>query len=328
MTAFKHWAVAAIAFTALALPSVAQGQTQAPAWPTRPVKFLLPLGAGAGADIGARLIAEKLSAKWGQSVVVENRPGGDGFVAITGFISSNDDHTMFLGPASSFTAHPYLHDKLPYSMSDLAPVARISATVVALNAAPSLNAKSVRDVATMAKAQPGKLNWATITGATDLIVAAWLKTAGIDMVKVPYRNPVQALTDVGEGRLHLYSAAYAIVRPQVQAGRVQMLAVMSSTPFSGLPNVPTVAQAGFPELTFDGLVGLFGQRGMPQALRERIANDVKEALADKALADKLVASAQEVVPGGPAELAASIDAQFKAVAGIAKTLGLKAATNQ
>jgi tripartite-type tricarboxylate transporter receptor subunit TctC len=260
-------------------------------------------------------------------VVVENRPGGDGFVAITGFINANDDHTLFLGPASSFTAHPYLHDKLPYKMSDLSPVARISATVVTLNAPPALGVKTVGELMAMAKAQPGKLNWATITGATDLIFAAFLKNAGLDMAKIPYRNPVAALTDVAENRLHVYIAAYAIVRPQVQAGRVQLLAVTSSKPVKTLPNVPTVTQAGFPALTFDGLVGIFGQRDMPLALRERIAADVKTALADPAVFEKLTNSGQEVVPGTAAEFAASIDEQFKAVAGIAKTLGLKAATN-
>jgi len=325
MHALKHWTATAVVLAALALPSIAQAQQQS--WPSRPVKFVLPLGAGSGADLGARLLADKLSTKWGQPVVVENRPGGDGFVAITSFVSSNDDHTLFLGPASSFTAHPYLHDKLPYKMSDLSPVARISATVVTLNAPQSMNIKSFKELADMAKAQPGKLNWATITGATDLIVAAWLKKAGIDMQKVPYRNPVQALTDVGEGRLHLYSAAYAIVRPQIQAGRVQLLAVSSTKRVSMLPDVPTITEAGFPDLTFDGLVGVFGQRDMPLALRERIASDVREALSDRPLADKLVASGQEVVPGSAVELSASIDEQFKAVAEIAKTLNLKAATN-
>jgi tripartite-type tricarboxylate transporter receptor subunit TctC len=323
MHPLKHWTGAAVILAALVLPAATQAQQQS--WPSRPVKFILPLGPGSGADLGARLLAEKLSARWGQSVVVENRPGGDGFVAITGFVSANDDHILFLGPASSFTAHPYLHDKLPYKMSDLSPIARISATVVTLNVPPSLNAKSWKDVAAMAKAQPGKLNWATITGATDLIFAAWLKTAGLDMVKVPYRNPVAALTDVAEGRLHVYSAAYAIVRPQIQAGRVQLLAVTSSDPVKTLPNVPTIAQAGFPALTFDGLVGIFGQRDMPLALRERIAADVKASLADPVLAEKLTASGQEVVPGSAAEFAASIDQQFKSVAEIAKTLGIKAA---
>jgi tripartite-type tricarboxylate transporter receptor subunit TctC len=101
---FKNWTGAAVLLAALALPSVAQAQQQS--WPTRPVKFILPLGPGAGADIGARLFAERLSAKWGQPVVVENRPGGDGFVAIGAFTSAKDDHVLLWGPAAAFTAHP------------------------------------------------------------------------------------------------------------------------------------------------------------------------------------------------------------------------------
>ena len=178
-----------------ALPSAAQN------WPTRPVKILLPLGPGSGADIGARLIAEKLAAKWGQPVVVENRPGGDGFVAINAFVGARDDHMLFFGPAASFTAHPYLHDKLPYDPRDLAPVARVSATLVSLTAPPQLNVKSLGELLAMARAQPGKLNWASVTGATDLVIAAFLKREGLDMAKVPYRDPVQALNDVAEGRL-------------------------------------------------------------------------------------------------------------------------------
>ena len=112
--------LAAGALSAAAQPASPQS------WPQRPVKFILPLGPGSGADIGARLIAEKLAAKWGQPVVVENRPGGDGFVAINAFVSARDDHMLLFGPASSFTAHPYLHDKLPYDPRDLAPVARVS----------------------------------------------------------------------------------------------------------------------------------------------------------------------------------------------------------
>ena len=104
MHSFKNWTGAAVLLAALPLPSVAQAQQQS--WPTRPVKFILPLGPGAGADIGARLFAERLSAKWGQPVVVENRPGGDGFVAIGAFTSAKDDHVLLWGPAAAFTAHP------------------------------------------------------------------------------------------------------------------------------------------------------------------------------------------------------------------------------
>jgi tripartite-type tricarboxylate transporter receptor subunit TctC len=325
MLAYKHWICAALIASALASPSLAQAQ--APAWPQRTVKFILPLGPGSGADIGARLIAEKLSARWGQPVVVENRPGGDGFVAIGAFVNSKDDHTLLFGPASSFTAHPYLHDKLPYDPRDLAPVARVSATLIALAVPPSLDVKTLGDVVAMAKAQPGKLNWATITGATDLVLAGFLKSTGIEMAKIPYRDPVQALNDVAEGRLHLYWAAYAIVRAQAQAGRVKIIAITASEPTSVLPGMPTVAQAGFPQMTFDGLVGVYGQRDMPLELRERIADGVKATLADPALRERLEATGQVVVPGSAAEFAASIEQQRATVAAIAKVLGIKAATH-
>ena len=124
---------------ALAALAVSAPPSSAQSWPQRPVRFILPLGPGSGADLGARLIAEKLAAKWGQPVVVENRPGGDGFVAINAFVSARDDHMLLFGPASSFTAHPYLHDKLPYDPRDLAPVARVSATLIALSAPPPVS---------------------------------------------------------------------------------------------------------------------------------------------------------------------------------------------
>src|SRR5436305_8157705 len=123
-------------------------------WPVRTVKFIVTLGPGAGADISARLLAEKLSAKWGQPVVVENRPGGDGFVAINAFTSARDDHTMLFGPASSFTAHPYLHSKLPYDPRDLAPVARVSSTLVSIGVPPSLGTRSLKEIFARARAEP------------------------------------------------------------------------------------------------------------------------------------------------------------------------------
>jgi tripartite-type tricarboxylate transporter receptor subunit TctC len=295
-------------------------------WPQRSVKFILPLGPGSGADIGARLIAEKLTAKWGQPVVVENRPGGDGFVAINAFTGARDDHTLLFGPASSFTAHPFLHEKLPYDPRDLAPVARVSATLIAISVPPSLDVKSIGDLVAMARAQPGKLNWATITGATDLVLAGFLKTHNLDMAKIPYRDPVQALNDVAEGRLHLYWAALAIVRTQMQAGRIKVIAITASEPSKVVPDIPTVTQAGFPGLTFDGLVGLYGTRDMPDALREKIAADVKDVLADAAIVSRLQATGQEVVPGSAAEFAAAIDRQRAGVAETAKVLGIKAAT--
>src|SRR2546430_1531948 len=132
-------------------------------WPQRPVKFLVTLGAGAGVDIGTRLLADRLSARWGQPVVVENRPGGDGIVAITSFLSARDDHILLAAPTSSFTAHPYLHDNLPYKPADLLPIVRVSNTLITISVPVSLNIATFADLIAMARAQPGKLNWAGTT---------------------------------------------------------------------------------------------------------------------------------------------------------------------
>ena len=127
-------AVSTLIAATLALSALLPGScAAADAWPNRPVRFIVTLGPGSGVDIGARLFADKLSARWGQPVVVENRPGGDGMVAITSFLSAHDDHTLLVSPVSSFTAHPYFHDKLPYDPQDLIPIARISKTVVAVS---------------------------------------------------------------------------------------------------------------------------------------------------------------------------------------------------
>jgi len=300
------------------------GTAAAQSWPQRPVKLILPLGPGSGADISARLFADRLTRRWGQSVVVENRPGADGIVAITAFIAAADDHTFLWGPASSFVAHPYLHDKMPYDRRDLSPVARVSSTLVSVSVPASLNINSISDVFALAKAEPGKLNWATITGVTDFIVAGYLKNAGLEMTKVPYRDTVQALNDLGEGRIQFYLAALAIVRPQIQAGRIKILAVTNRERPPDAPHVPTVSDVGYPDLAFDGLVGLFGPRDLSNELRSRIAADIREVAADPEIVKRLTATGQLIRPGTADELAADVDEQATRVAGFAKALGIKA----
>jgi len=314
---------AAVLFAlASALSSTAIAQTS---WPSHNVRFVVPLGPGSGADIGARLFADRLAARWGKPVVVENRPGGDGIVAITAFVSAHDDHTLLFSPASTFTAHPFLHDKLPYEQSDLLPIARVSNTLVVIVAPTSLKVGSLAELVTLARAQPGKLNWATATGISDFLFASFLKDAKLDMSKVPYRDTVQPSTDVAEGRIQFYWGALAIVRPHVQAGKVKILALSNGVHIPDEPAVPTVKEAGFPALAFDGLVGLFGPRDMADDIRERIAADIQAVAGDGAIAARLLSTGQLVSPGRPAEFAASINEQRAVVAAIAKEMGIKPA---
>jgi tripartite-type tricarboxylate transporter receptor subunit TctC len=290
-------------------------------WPTRPVRFILTLGAGSGSDIGARLLADRLTPRWGQPVVVENRPGGDAIVAINAFVTAHDDHVLLFSPTSSFTAHAYLHDNLPYQASDLVPITRVSNTIITISVPASLNVNSLKELAAMARAEPGKLNWAGVTGALDFVFAGWLKQEGLNVNKVPYRNPVDAANDLAEGRVQVYEAAFAIVRPQLESGKIKLLAITNSVHAPTLPKLPTVAEAGYPALTIDGLVGLFGPTGMPLELRQRITADIR-AVVDPTIEDRLTITGQLTNIGGPEEFGKSIDEQRAKIAAFAKQLGI------
>jgi tripartite-type tricarboxylate transporter receptor subunit TctC len=311
-----------VSFAATLAATAQTSSTQS--WPTRPVKFIVSLGPGSGADVGARLLADRLAVRWGQPVVVENRPGGDAVVAINAFIGARDDHVLLYTPTSSFTAHPYQHDKLPYDPAELSPVARVSNTLVGFVAAPALNIASVKELIALIRAQPGKLNYATGTGMTDLIYDGYFKSEGLAVTRVSYRDVVAPMTDLGENRIQAYIAGLAIMQPHVTAGRAKLIAVTNSERAPAHPDLPTVAQAGFPALTFDGLVGLFGPRDMATAARDRIAADIRAVVADPAIASRLAASGAAVSPGTAAELAAAFEEQRAKLATAVKALGIKA----
>jgi tripartite-type tricarboxylate transporter receptor subunit TctC len=316
-TFFKSYLLALCALFALSLsPASAQS------WPDRNVTLILPLGPGSGVDIGARLLAEKLSAKWGKPVIVENRPGGDAIVAISAFTGAKDGHTLLMAPTSTFTAHPIVHMKVPYDVKDLVPIARFTNTLVAVGVPTSLNVNSLKELIDLARAQPGKLNSAGTTGAVDFVVAGFLSKAGVDITKVPYRDGVQALNDLAEGRIQLYVAAFAIMRPQVEAGKVKIIAFTNRERAPTLPNVPTAAEAGFPNLGLDGLVGVFGPRSMPDDVRKKIAQDIMEAAADPAIASKLTLTGQLVRPGNAEDFAREIADQSTRVIEAAKAAGI------
>jgi tripartite-type tricarboxylate transporter receptor subunit TctC len=299
----------------------------AQSYPQRAVKFILPFGPAAGVDITARLLADKLSTRWGKPVVVENRPGGDGLVAINAFTSANDDHTLLFVPASTYTAHPYTKDKVPYDAErDLLPIVNVTVIVIALSVPESLNVKTLSEFVALARAKPDTLNVAAAAGNSDLILTAFAKTQGLPVTRVPYRDIQQAPNDLAENRIQLLMSSYATMRPLVEAGKLRLLAVTSRNRVEIATGVPTVAEAGFPYLGMDSLIGMYGPRGMSSAVRDSIAADVRAAVAaDPTIATRLAATGQVVDVRGPAEFAAGIKEIRDQLASIAQTLGIKAA---
>ena len=316
--------VAAISLIA-SLHGVAGAAAQT--YPTRPVRFIIPFGPASGADMAARLVADRLATRWGKPVLVENRPGGDGLVAIGAFTGANDDHTLLFGPAGTFAVHPYEHEKLPYDAErDLLPVVSVTTIILAVSASGSLNASSLDEVVSLIRAQPGKLNAAAANGNADFLLFGFLKGSGLQVEKVPYRDIMQAPNDLSEGRIHLLATSLAVVLPQLQGGRIKVLAVTSRQRAASAPDVPTAAEAGYPALELESPIGVFGPRGMARELRERVAEDIKAvAAADPVIATRLAATGQSVNVRGPAEFAAAIDELRAKLAATAKTLGIKPA---
>ena len=302
------------------LPLAAAAQS----WPSKPVKLIVSLGPGSGADLGARLYADRLNKLWGQPVVVENRPGGDGVIAINALIQAKDDHALLWGPTANFVGHPYSLDRMPYDPNELVPVARVSGTVVTLGVPASMNIGSLKELLATAKQKQGWLNWTTAVAMTDIILEGFLKTQGIDAAQIRYKQPAEAVNDLVNERIQLYSSAYAIVRAQVQGGKVKLLAVQARNRVPGL-DLPTVGELGFPGLNFEGLVGIVAARSsnLSDAARERIGADIKTVSKDPFVAERLAATAQLNVPGDAAEFAKSIEEQTKQLAESAKLLGLK-----
>ena len=295
-------------------------------FPTRTVRFIVPFGAASATDLAARLFADRLAARWGKPVVVENRPGGDGIVSIDTFVGAHDDHTLWFGPVGTFTVQPYEHDTLPYDpQTDLIPIIGVSEVMLAISASTALNVTTIDQLVARARAQPGKLNAAAAQGIADFLLFGFIKTLDLQIAKVPYRDIMQAPNDLAEDRIQVLASSLAVVQALALAGRIKVLALTGKERAPTMPDVPTANEAGYPALTFEAGGGLFGPRGMPDALRERIAADVRSVAADPVIAARFADTSQMLVVRGPAEFAASIKEQRDQLAALAKSLGLRAA---
>ena len=198
-------AIAAISLATVQFAGTARAQQT---YPTRTVRLILPFNPASAVDITARLFVDRLSARWGKPVVIENRPGGHGLVAINAFLSANDDHALFFGPVGILTALPYEHDTLPYD-ADLVPIVSVSVNVLAFSVPTSLHVDTLSDLVALARAKPGILNAAAAQGTTDFLLSGLITNLDLKIMKVPYRDIMQAPND-------LASRAFSFCRPRLR----------------------------------------------------------------------------------------------------------------
>ena len=294
--------------------------TRADTWPARTVHVVIPFSPGMGSpDAAARMLADGLGKRWKQAVVVENRPGADTMLATRAFLEMHDGHSLLFTTHSTFTVVPLLHTKVPYDpVGDVRPVSLAVEDFLAVVTAPALGVGALSDFVRLARQKPTSLNFYAVPGAPYLAYLAFQKRAGIETPFVAYNNPTNAMADLSEGRIHIAVMPVASVLGAAQAGKIKILAVTNEQRTPAAPDIPTVKEAGYPEFTFGGFLGLFGPKDMPMALREQIASDVRYILREPDVQERLTTVGLIARGTTPAEFERVMDAQRQRWSAIAR----------
>ena len=323
---FSHIVRASFVSLALGLMMIAApAQAQTQDWPQRAVRFILPFGPGSAADTVARVLGDDLAVRWGKPVVVENRPGADGLLAINAVVGAKDDHTILVSSTGSFLAHPYMHKKLDYDIDrDLMPIGRIADTLLIVAVPADLPASNLKEFVALARNKPD-LNLAASPGVTEFAVDAFLKGENLKTVRVPYKNLGDAARDLSESRIHFILTSFAVVRPFVESGKVKIIAAGTRNRSPLVKDVPSIPESGYPMLAADTSTALFGGPTMSVELRKKIASDMMAALKEPKVRDRVAMTGQDIAPSGPDELTQILKGQFLKADSIAKSLGMKKA---
>ena len=299
---------------------VVSAPAAAEAWPHRTVKIIAPIPTGTATDLAARLFAEGLAQRWGQAVVVENRPGADGIAGVTTFVNAHDDHTLLFSFAAPISINPLIHDRLPYDpVRDLVPIAAAIDNFFAIAVSTQTGVQSIDKFIAAAQASPERFNWAATAGLPHYIFLALQKKNGLKLTQVPYREFAPALQDLAESRIQVLVSAPATMMPAVTSGKARLLMVTNRDRSPIARDVPTAIEAGFPELTFDGVVGFFGGRDVPTAVRDRIADDVAIVGGNAEINSRLQAAGIKVRILNAAQFAGAIEEQRVKVREIVST---------
>jgi tripartite-type tricarboxylate transporter receptor subunit TctC len=221
-----------------------------------------------------------------------------------------DNHVLLFSPAAPISVFPFTQERLTYDPArDFVPISSAIDTFGSIAVSSSLKVTSLAELVTLARARPGKLNWSSGGGAFPTLLAGFAKTAGLDVVEVPYREQNLAIQDLAEGRIQILATTLTPLLPSAQAGKIRLLAVTNKRRAPIAPEVPTASETGHAELEFEGLVGYFGWRDMPAALRDRISADIRAVAADPVVAERLAAAGQIVRGSTSAEFADAIEEQ-------------------
>ena len=309
----------AAAIATLTLPTA-----RAQAWPAKPVRFVVPFAPGGSSEIVARAVAAELTKSLGQSVYVDNKPGGAGNVAMADVAAASDQHTVILGHIGTLAVNPYIFAKLPYDPNkDFKPLSLLAKVPSLYVVRPDLPAKDMKEFVALAKAKPGALNYGSAgNGSAGHLAFEYLKAAtGTFVLHVPYRGTGPQLTDLLGGRLDAAAVGAPAVLQFIKTGKLRCIATGSAQRIAQLPEVPTVAEQGYPGFEMTQWYGLLAPSSMAPAAADKLAAAAAKAVREPGSIERLSADAAIAVGGTPAEFAAFIateQARWKPVIARAK----------
>ena len=311
------------ALVLMALASTADAQS----WPAKPIRIISPYPPAGANDLLARIIAPKLSEQLGQPVVVENRAGATGNIGAELVAKAPaDGYTLLMGQAGNLTINISLMAKIPFDpVRDFSPVTMLASTPNVLVVHPSLPVRTVKDLIALAKAKPGQINYATSgIGSPGHLAAELLnKSAGIRLVHIPYKGAAPALLDVVAGNAHLYFTSAVSAQPFIPSGRLRMVAVASAKRSPSLPEVPTVAEAGFPEFDVSSWWGVVAPASTPREVVMRLQTEIHRVIALPEIRAKLAEQGLDIATNTPEQFAAYIKSETAKWAKLIREVGVK-----
>jgi tripartite-type tricarboxylate transporter receptor subunit TctC len=320
-TAFAALAAASALVATLAPASTAAAQ----AYPTRPIRLIVPFPPGGGTDITARAVAQKLTESWGQTVVADNRPGANGTIGVdTAAKAAPDGYTLAM-ISSSHAINVGIYSKLPYDLvKDLAPITQFTRQPYALVINPSVPAKSVKELIALARAKPATLNYGSSgTGGLSHLSGALLGSlAGIDLTHVPYKGGAPAMTDVIGGQIQMLFGTLLLTGPHAKAGRLRALAVTTAQRWPG-SELPTMQEAGVPGFEITQWYGLLTSAKVPPAIVEKLNKEIARILHQPDVKDKLATDGALAVGNTPEQFGAHIRSEVAKYGKLVKQMGLK-----
>jgi tripartite-type tricarboxylate transporter receptor subunit TctC len=312
-----------VALVAIVAPTTCFGQE----WPSRSVRFIVPFPAGGSTDVAARVIGEYLSRALRQQIVVENKTGANGNIGIETAAKSPADGYTVLVATDAVSSNPHVYKMNIDPLQELVPVIQFSRQPMVLAAHPSLGIASLAELIALAKKQPG-LRYATGSGVGSpqhMVVQWFAQTAGIKLEQVPYRGGAPAINDLLAGHVKLGSLGSTPLIPHYKAGTLRLLAQSMAARSPSLPDVPTYQEAGIKGLVLDQWLGVFVPAGTPPAVTARLNAEINKALAEPAIRDSFLQSAQEPVGGSADAFAGLVGDEFTKYERLVKELNIKAA---